>query len=97
MDCPSIVRLTKGDNFFCLCKDISTTEDTARVSWLRDDEVFKNSRLFHEEELYLRNITAEDGGIYTCSVRTDTMIDEINLEVFVHPGRYTSSCGNKKA
>jgi hypothetical protein len=89
--------LTKGDNFFCLCKDISTTEDTARVSWLRDDEVFKNSRLFHEEELYLRNITAEDGGIYTCSVRTDTMIDEINLEVFVHPGRYTSSCGNKKA
>ena len=86
MDCPNIVRLTKGANLFCLCKDISTSEMTARASWLQDGEIVKNTRLFHEEELYLRNITARDAGVYTCRVRTETMVNEVTLKVLVLPG-----------
>ncbi|CAB3980615.1 carcinoembryonic antigen-related cell adhesion molecule 1-like [Paramuricea clavata] len=78
--CPSIVRLTEGENFFCLCEDISTSEVTAQASWLVDGQTFKHSRPFHEEELYLNNVTAADAGFYTCRVRTVTMVDDITLE-----------------
>ncbi|CAB4012608.1 carcinoembryonic antigen-related cell adhesion molecule 1 isoform X5 [Paramuricea clavata] len=81
--CPRIVRLTEGENFFCLCEDISTSEVTAQAAWLVDGQTFKHSRPFHEEELYLNNVTAADAGFYTCRVRTVTMVDDITLEVLV--------------
>lgn len=88
MHCPSIVRLTEGENFFCLCEDISTSEVTAQASWLVDGQTFKHSRRFHEEELYLNNVTAADAGFYTCRVRTVTMVDDITLEVLVLHGMF---------
>jgi hypothetical protein len=87
MDCPRTVRLTEGDDFFCLCKDISTSKVTARATWLQDDQLVKHSRPFHEEELYLKNVTARDAMVYICRVHTNTVVDELTLEVFVHPGR----------
>ncbi|XP_028402497.1 uncharacterized protein LOC114525374 [Dendronephthya gigantea] len=83
--CPSIVRLLEEQSFFCLCKDISQSEVTAQAMWLRNGQTLKNSRPFHEEELYLENVTRNDEGFYICRVRTETAIVEISLEVLILP------------
>ena len=81
MRCPSVVHLSEGENFFCLCEDVSTSEVTGQASWLQDGQSIKHARPFHEEELYLENVTAADAGFYTCRVRTVTMVVERTLEV----------------
>ena len=85
MQCQSIVHLSEGENFFCLCEDISTSDVKATVSWLRNGHSPKHSRCFHEEELYLKNVSAVDAGHYICKVRTETKTVEITLEVLVFP------------
>lgn len=93
MSCPSIVRLLEEQSFFCLCEDISNSEIAAQAMWLRNGQTLKNSRPFHEEELYLENVTSGDEGLYTCRVRTETAMVEISLEVFVLPGKMFFFCG----
>ena len=87
MQCKNIVRLSEGENFFCLCEDISASDVKAKVSWLRNGHSPKHSRRFHEEELYLKNVSTSDAGYYVCKVRTETKTVEVTLEVLISPGK----------
>ena len=87
MQCSRIVHLKAGENFFCLCEDISTSEITAKASWFQNGQTIKHARRSHEEELYLKNVTTKDAGLYTCRVQTLTNVVEVTLQILVFSGR----------